>query len=366
MGLPKQQSKLPPYRLVKLIGVIRSVLLLINRKIYPGRVVLYEQIQNLWVLSALYVAAELDIAEHLRESAKSIEVLASETNSHPESLYRVMRALSDQGIFKEKKNRCFALTSMSKALLNENASLRYFILHHLGKVNWNSLGNLIHSVRTGEDAITKLYGEPIYEYLKHHPDESELFDKSMSNLSDISLDPVLQAYNFSKVNTIADIGGGEGLLLASILSNNKHLKGILFDLPNEVQKSKEIFDGFGVSDRVTIVTGDFFESIPFPADVYILKNITHNWNDEKCIHILKKINESMPFGGKILIVEMVILGNGFNPIPKILDIQMLAAVSGGKERTKEEFYELITRSGLRLKRFIPTIAPLVIIEVVKK
>jgi len=366
MILSKKQQKLPPYWLVKLIGMFRSFLLLVNRNLYPGRVVLYEQFQNLWVLPALNVIAELNVAELLRESPKSVEELARETNSHCESLYRIMRALSSQGIFKEKKNRYFALTSKSKALLNDSGSLRHFIMHHLGNVNWNVLGNLTHSVKTGDDAFSKLYGESIYEYLQRHPDESELFNKSMSNLSDISLDPIIQAYDFSRFNTVADIGGGEGLLLASILSNYQKLKGILFDLPNEVRKSQEIFENMGVSDRVTIVQGNFFESIPIAADVYILKNVTHNWKDEKCIHILQKIKDSMADYGKILIIDMVVIPGKINPIPKILDIQMLAAVSGGKERTKEEFDDILRKSDLRIKRFIPTIAPLFIIEVVKR
>jgi len=346
--------------------VIRSILSSINRNLYPGKVVLYEQFQNLWILSALNVVAELNVAELLRESPKSVEELARKTNSHNDSLYRIMRALSDQGIFKEKKNRYFALTSMSKALLNENGSLRHFIMHHLGSVNWNVLGNLIHSVRTGEDTFTKLYGEPIYEYLNHHPDESDLFNRSMSNLSDISLTPILQAYDFSRFNTIADIGGGEGLFLASILSNYKKMKGILFDLPNEVQKSQNIFEEIGVSEQVSIVKGNFFESIPIYADAFILKNVTHNWNDDKCIKILQNIKETMPAHGRLLIIDMVILPDKINPFPKILDIQMLAAVSGGRERTREEFAEILKKSNLRLKRFIPTIAPLFIIEVVKK
>lgn len=366
MNLSKEYSPSPPYWLVKLIGLFRYSLALINRNIYPGRVVLYEQFQNLWILQALYVVAELNLAELLRESPKSVEELARETNSHSESLYRIMRALANQGIFKEKKNRHFALTTRSKALLNGNGSLRHVLMHHLGSVNWNVLGNLIHTVKTGEDAFGKLYGEPIYEYLHHHPDQSELFNKSMSDLSDFSLNPILQAYDFSGFTAVADIGGGEGLLLASILNKYQNLKGILFDLPNEVHKSPEIFKKLGVTDRVTIVEGNFFESIPIHADAYILKNVIHNWNDEKCHQIFQKIKESMPVHGRLLIIDMVVLPDNITPFSKILDIQMLVAVSGGKERTKEEFADILRKSDFHIKRFIPTIAPLFIIEAVKK
>jgi len=367
MNLSRKQQKLPPYCFIKLISLFRSCLSRINRNLYPGAVVLYEQFQNLWILPALHVIAELNIAELLKKTPKSIEELAGETGSHTESLYRTMRALASVGIFKEKKNRYFALTPRSKALLNNhNDSLRYVLLHHLGNPNWNVLGNLAHTIRTGEDAFTKINGEPIYDYLNHHPEQSEIFSKSMSNLSDLSLSPILQAYNFSANKIIADIGGGEGFLLASILDKYKNQTGILFDLPNEVRKWPEILDKFGVSDRMIVVQGNFFESIPIQADIYILKNIIHNWNDEKCIQILRNINKSMPPNGKILIIEMVLLSNNLDPLPKILDIQMLAAVPGGKERTKKEFSDLVNKSGLHLNRFIPTIAPLCIIEVEKK
>lgn len=358
---------LPPYFIAKLLSVLRSFLSKINRNLYPGTIVLYEQFQNLWILPALYVIAELNIAEFLRAKPKSIEELAIETGSHTESLYRIMRALASLGIFKEKKNRYFALTPRSKALLNNDTdSLRYMLMHHLGAPNWNVLGNLIHTVRTGEDGFTKIHGEPIYDYLLHHPEQSEVFTKSMSNLSGLSLMPILQAYNFSSFKTIADIGGGEGLLLASILKKYQSPTGILFDLPTEVQKSNEIFSKYDVSDRITTVQGNFFESVPIRADIYILKNIFHNWNDEMCIRILENIKESMLPDGRILIIEMVLLFSDFDPLPKILDIQMLAAISGGKERTKKEFSDIVSKSGLHLKRFIPTIAPLHIIEVTQR
>jgi hypothetical protein len=367
MNIPGKHQMLPFYFIAKLLSILRSFLSKLNINLYPGTIVLYEQFQNLWILPALYVTAELNIAEFLREKPKSIEELAAETGSHTESLYRIMRALASSGIFKETKNRYFALTPRSKALLNnDNDSLRYVLIHHLGIPNWNVLGNLIHAVRTGEDVFTKVNGEPIYDYLLHHPLQSEVFTKSMSNLSGLSLMPILQAYNFSSFKTIADIGGGEGLLLASILKKYQKPTGILFDLPAEVQKSSEIFRKYGVSDRITTVQGNFFESIPIRADVYILKNILHNWNDEMCIRILEKIKESMLSDGRILIIEMVVLSSDFDPLPKILDIQMLAAVAGGKERTKREFSDMVSKSGLHLKKFIPTIAPLHIIEVTQR
>lgn len=358
--------KLPPYWFIKSLNAVRSGLLWMNRRLFPASVVLYENFQNLWLLPCVKVAAELDIAQLLKEKPRTIEELAGLTNSNKENLFRMMRALASQGIFKQQKDLTFCNTAMSDALTDNNGSLRYMILHHLGEINWHALGSLSWSVKTGEDAFSHLHGKRIYDYLKEDQDESELFDKSMTNLTELAIEPILNAYDFSGLKTVMDIGGGEGLLLAGILFKMKNLHGILFDVPDGLRKSPEILQKYGVNERVQTIPGSFFDEGLPPADLYILKNILHNWSEAECISILTNIRKAMPEHGKILVVEMIISEDNKFSYGKLIDIQMMVFMNEGKERTRKEYEALFHKSGLAISKIVPTIAPFSLIEVKKK
>jgi SAM-dependent methyltransferase len=187
----------------------------------------------------------------------------------------------------------------------------------------------------------------------------------MSNLSDIGLAPILNAYDFSKFALIADIGGGEGFLLANILQNNPGCKGILFDTPGALEKAPEMLARHHVDDRTEIITGDFFKSMPGSGDLYLLKNIIHNWDNEQSADLLKKICQVIRPDGRLLIIEMVVPSGNEPSLAKLLDIQMMATMSGGKERTREEYRDILERSGFTLTRIVPTIAPISLIEAKK-
>jgi hypothetical protein len=355
-------QKLPPVWLIRAIQTFRTFLLQFNRKLFPGNVVLYEQFQNFWLLPSIYVAAKLDIAGELKEKPLTAEELAARLKVDAGNLARILRALSSQGIFAETGDGKYQLNSMSKGLLDAPGSLRHMILHHLGPVNWNLMSNLEYSVRTGKDAFTNKYGKPTYEYLAGHPEEYSVFDKSMSNLSDLGLAPILQTYDFSRFSIIADIGGGEGFLLANILQNNPLAKGILFDTPDALLKSQDIISFHHVENRITVVPGDFFSAIPAGADLYMLKNIVHNWGDRQSIDLLRKIHGAMKDSSTLLIIEMIVPPGNEPSLAKLLDIQMMASMPGGLERTLPEYAELLRNSGFTLTRTISTIAPISLIE----
>jgi SAM-dependent methyltransferase len=359
---PGSHTKLPPVWLAEGLNRFRSFLLDLNRKLFPGNVVLYEHFQNFWLMPAIYVAAELNIAERLRTGPKTAAQLAAESGADADALYRVLRALANHGIFREKKNRHFELTATARGLLDQEGSLRNMILHHLGRVNRETVWDLLHTVKTGQDAFSHVHGKEVYEYLREHPEEYALFDRSMSNLSEIGLAPLLHQFDFTRFPVIADIGGGEGLLLAHILLVAKKSQGILFDLPEALAKATPYIERFGLSGRMKRAEGNFFDSIPSGADAYLLKNIIHNWDDMKAAEILRNIRNVLPARGRILIIDMVVPGIQVPSLSKMLDIQMLATMRSGRERTQEEFGELLKMAGLRLVKIHPTIAPLSIIE----
>jgi hypothetical protein len=361
-GNHKTMNKLPPRWIINLIRLLRTGLVMLNKKLFPGKVVLYEQFQWLFLLPCLHLVAELNIAERLRKGPLHVSELAAASGIREEELYRVMRALASEGIFREKKEKYFLLNAASKALLDEPGSLRYMILHHLGHENWHMLGDLNETVKSGKDGFSRIYGKNIYQYLNEHPDRFRVFDRSMTGLTLMGLDPIMQAFSFRGIQTIADIGGGEGLLLANILRAYPAKKGILFDLPEAVKGADSMFRTYSIGERVSIVTGDFLESVPGNADGYLLKNILHNWDDETCIRILSNIRNAMPDKGTVILIDMIIPGINKPSAGKLLDIQMMATLPGGKERTLREFEYLLKQSRLTIRKVHYTIAPIAVIE----
>jgi hypothetical protein len=356
---------LPPAWFIEMIAAFRRGLILLNKRMFPAPVVLYEHFQYFWLLPCLKVAAELDIAGLLRNGPLTIAELAAETKADPTSLFRIMRALASHGIFRQDKLGRFVNTRMSGTLTDGKGSLRHMVLQHLGKVNWTVLSELSHTVRTGEHAFEKVYHKTVYEFLAENPEHAALFDRSMTNLSDLAIEPILNAYNFSGHRTIADIGGGEGLLLATLLFKHPHLKGILADIPQGLVNAESIIRRYGVEGRMTLFTENFFDTIPTGADLYLLKNILHNWGDAECIRILGNIKNVLPENGKILIMEMVVDEENRPSFGKLLDIQMMVFMKDAKERTAGEFRDLVQGAGLRIARIVKTISPICLIEVVQ-
>jgi hypothetical protein len=357
--------KLPPVWFIGALNAFRSFLVWLNMRLYPSSVVLYEKFTALWFLPAIRVAAELDIAGLLATGPKSIEELARLTETDQDSLFRMMRALASQEVFKKRKDGLYINTPMSKALIEGKDSLRYMIMQHLGTLNWQVLNELSYSIKTGKTAFSKIHSKRIYDYLSENPKESALFDRSMTNLTEIVIEPVLSSVNFSRYPVIADIGGGEGLLLSSILYKNKNSSGILFDLPEGMMGADPILQRFGVTDRVRKVHGNFFETAPSGADAYLLKNILHNWSTPECVEILSIIRNAMPDHGRILILEMMLDEGNETSYGKLIDLQMMVFMQDGRERTRKEFESLVQQAGLRINRIIHTVAPISVIEAVK-
>lgn len=354
--------KYPPAKILKVFENFRYFLVRLSRKLTPANVAIIEMVQGFYVTRAIGVAADLNLAEHLKIKDKSVSELASLTNSHEESLYRLMRMLASQGIFREKKNKIFSNNRLSKTLLDRQNSMRHMVIHQVNGINWKMFEELNHVVKTGENAAQKILGMDVFEYLEKNPDKNKIYNQAMTNSSLMLSYAILSEYNFSSANTIIDIGGGEGILLSMILNKYKKIKGIVFDLPHVVEGAKEISVQYGVSDRLETISGNFFENIPKGGDIYFLKSIIHNLSDDQCIEILKKIKTVLPENGKILIFEPIIENNNKYSFAKLYDIQMLVGRNGGKERTKEEFKEIISNAGLKLKRIIQTAAPFFILE----
>jgi hypothetical protein len=318
--------------------------------------------EGVTIQAALTLAANLGIADLLAEGPQTSDWLAQATSTHPPSLYRVLRLLSSFGVFSEIDPGRFAQTASSDLLRAGTLdSLRSWV-QMTGLLVWpQTFAAALHSVKTGEPALKHVVGTEFFEYLATHPGEGTVFSAAMGDFGRGVSQAVVQAYDFSNVGTIVDVGGGHGTLLSAILRGNAHLKGILFDLPHVADGARGLMASAGLSDRCEIHGGDFFADVPAGGDVYILSWIIHDWDRGRAVSILKRCRQAMPTTGRLLLVEAVIPPGNEPHAGKIMDFVMLTAL-GGQERTKEQYEDLLQEAGFRLSAVVQTASPMCIIE----
>ncbi|HEY8563483.1 MAG TPA: methyltransferase [Pyrinomonadaceae bacterium] len=313
---------------------------------------------------ALYVAAKVGIADLLKDGARTVGELAAATETSEDALYRILRSLASRGIFTETAPKTFANTAYSEPLRADVAgSFRNGAIFMGESWHWNVWGNMLYSARTNRPAWGHTHGAEVFDYFPAHPEQAEIFNGAMTDMSVATAPAVVDAYDFSGIATLADIAGGHGHLLSQILRANPALEGVLFDLPHVVAGADRLLEAQGTAARVRKVAGDFFREVP-AADAYIMKHIIHDWDDARAVAILENIHAAMKDGGKLLIVETVVPETDEPHYSKLLDLEMLVS-PGGKERTPREYGELLAQAGFRLTRIIPTKSPFSIIEAAK-
>jgi hypothetical protein len=355
--------KLPPLFIIRIVEKFRIFLKNLERKLTPNEVIMMDYVTNFWVGRAIGVVTELNIPDVLQTGPKPIKELAEITKTHEQSLYRLMRSLSGHGLFKEERDKTFSLTKLGACMSeNESKSVKYFILHHNSRPNWSQYGELMHCVKTGEHAAKKLYNMEPFEYLEKNPEINQIFNRSMTSTSELSSLFMVSFYPFASFKTIIDIGGGQGFFLTCILSKHKDIHGIVFDLPHVVKGALKNIEEYDLSSRLNIVEGNFFDAVPKNGDAYLLKNVLHDWDDEKCLMILKNIHQAMKPGSKLVCVESVIIEGNKPSFGKNLDIEMLVGTNGGRERTLAEYKKLYENAGFKLTSVYPTPTPFSFIE----
>lgn len=321
-------------------------------------------ITGFWISRAICVFAQLGLADQIKDEARSAAELAAITNAHEPSLQRLLRALATIGILNEIDEGNFGLTPLSKTLRTDvPGSLCSTAVLELGGENYAAWGDLFHSIKTGEVAFDHVFGMNLWESLERSPEDARIFNDSMSRAAAETNEAILASYDFSGVKRIVDIGGGHGALIISILTEYPEMDGVLFDTPSVIEGAVARIDAAGLTDRCEAVAGDFFTGLPIGADAYILKWIIHDWNDERARTILKNCRNAITNDGKLILVEAVIPPGNEPHFGKFLDLNMMV-MTGGLERTEEEFRRLLDASGFRLVRVIPTNSPISIIEAV--
>jgi SAM-dependent methyltransferase len=322
----------------------------------PPRLALFQLITGHYISRAIYVAAKLNIADLLAEGPRKIDDLAAATGTHAASLNRVLRMLASAGVFTEKEIGTFEHTPLSDSLRTKfPGSSRAVAMLFAGPMmrGWDEL---LHSVRTGQPSFERALGMDAFRYMASHPEESAIFNDAMTAGSTHTAKGVPIAYDFSAFRTVVDAGGGHGALLAAILKANPGVRGILFELPHVAEGAKTAIADLGLTERCSIVAGDFFDRVPDGADAYLLKSVIHDWDEARSVKILQNCRRAMAPDGKVLLVELVLPAHvDHSPWSQIgtgSDVNMLVNV-GGRERTDAEFSALFTAAGFRLTKIVP-------------
>jgi hypothetical protein len=315
-----------------------------------------------WVSHIVYVAAKLALADHLAKGPINAEELAPITATHAPSLYRLMRTLASLGILAEDADHRFALTPLGEALRSgAPGAARPTILTMASDWWMRGFGQLLYSVQTGKPGFEKHLGMPIFDWLAQHPDEASMFSETMVGFHGAEPPAIAAAYDFSGLRTIVDVGGATGNLLTAILARYPQTRGVLFDLPHVLRDAPPLIKQRGLTDRVTLLPGSFFETVPAGGDAYLLSHIIHDWSEAQCLTILANCKRAMTPASRLLIIEMV-LPEGNTPHPgKLLDLMMLVG-PGGRERTPEEYRTLLGKAGLTMTRIVPTESAVSIVE----
>ncbi|BBX96238.1 methyltransferase [Mycobacterium lacus] len=341
---------------------VRHHLYRLHQKLVPAPIAMTELIMGHMASQAIAVAAELRVADALANGPLHRDELAREVGANPVALARLLRALISRGIFRQLRDGRYALTPMADTLRSDAPVSVAGWARYYGSQEYREFWSfLVEAVRTGQSVVPSLRGVDGFAYLAQHPQLASLFNDGMTAISEVAAASVVTAYDFGKFSVVVDVGGGHGRLLAAVLAAAPNARGVLFDLPNVVTGAPEVLDRAGVSGRVRVEGGSFFDSVPTGGDVYILQFVIHDWGDEAAQRILRNVAEAAHDQATLLLVEMVIPQHHREFAGNWADLDMLV-LGEGQERTAAAHQELLRRSGFQLTRIIQTVSPFCVIE----
>ncbi len=324
---------------------------------------LQKMLSGFYVAQTIYATTKLGLAEHLNDSAKSCETLASEMDLDVNSLIYLMRLLTKLDIVSVDKNGNYKLTALGSYLRANNPnSIRGTILS-LADMAAPAWGNLSYSIKTGKAAFDNTFQMSFYEYLDQNAEANTHFNQWMEETTREWIIPTLDMWDLSKIKTVVDVGGNTGMLSAMILNEYPNLQGILFDQEYVVSDAVKLLESAGVADRCQVIGGNFFESVPTGGDLYIISRVLLNWDDAHALKILKNCRAAMTPSAKLLIIDFVLANKGENTFSLMTNLHLLV-LSGRLMRTEDEYYELLDKAGFQSPRLIKTGGMLSFIEAV--
>jgi SAM-dependent methyltransferase len=319
----------------------------------PPQVALLQLITAGFAAQATHVAARLGVADQIAAGVCDTSALAKALDADPATFRRFLATLASLGVLRQNGEDHWELTPMGACLRGDApGSWRDFARWFGCDAHYAAFAALEHSVRTGQSGFAKVFGESSWSLMARDRETGLCFDRAMSSVAATAHPLILSQYDFSTIDTLVDIGGGQGELLSAILDRYPTMRGVVFDLPHVVEAARERIAARGLGERLEAVGGDFFVAVP-PADAYIMTNVLHDWNDADSIAVLRNCRAAMRPGGRVLISDFVLRPVNEPDIGRLFDLEMLVLTDGGKERSEAEFAAILAASGLRLTRVVP-------------
>lgn len=361
---------LPPAFLVRAVLGLRAFFLRVADRVVPAQLALGDQIIGLGRTHALRAAVRFGIADRLASGPQTAAALAAEIGVDADTLHRLLRALAAARILRLDRQGRFHNTRLSVALCRGAARSMADFAEYFGSAsNAAAWVDFEATVRTGANAFERVHGMSIWDWLERHPDERSTFAGAMASLTELEAPILAKLYPFGELECLCDVGGGRGTLLAAVLGRHPRLRAVLFESAGVLEVARPYLAGHGVLERVELSPGCFFETIPSGCDAYLLKNILHDWDDERCRSILGRCRAAMsPRAGpqRLLVIEELVERNATTGTGPFADLQMMTVCCEGRERSREEYAALFESSGFALRRVFGIGAGSSVIEGVAK
>lgn len=324
-----------------------------------------QMILGFWVSQIVYAVARYSIADELAKGPATAAHIAEQQATHPDATFRLLRACASLGLVTADAQMQFASTSLLATLRRDApGSLRGFALASGAPGFWRPWGRLIDAVQTGERQTVAALGKELWDYYAGAPAEAEAFTNNMNGMTEVAAREAVLVIDTWSSMVAVDVGGAGGVLLHALMEANSKLNGILLDLPNVIEQAKADVRWHGMEQRFSAVGGNFFESVP-RADLYLLKWILHDWDDASCVQILRNCSQAMHQGGRVIVIEFALDQMNQLGLAPLMDLCMMI-VTGGRERTVDEYSELFAAAGLRLVKATPiNNSQLIIMEAVR-
>jgi hypothetical protein len=313
------------------------------------------------ISQAVRAAASLRLADTVAAGACTSEEIAGRAGAVPDRTHRLLRTLASYGLFTQTGERSWALTPAGQLLRSDIPGSLHAMALMWNEEHYDAFRGLVDAVRTERPAFDQRFGTDWWSYLAAHPQSSELFNAAMGNIGRKVHAAALEAADLSGARTLVDVGGGAGGLSAAFLRRYPRLSATILDLPHVISAADELLSVAGLRERVTLVAGDFFETVPAGGDVYLLSMIVHDWNDTEAIALLQAVRRAIPDHGRLLLVDAVLPDDDSPHFGKLLDLTMMAMLTG-RERSAQEFDMLFAAAGFALQSVTPTPSPTSLIE----
>jgi DNA-binding transcriptional ArsR family regulator len=337
----------PPPRAIDAALALRRLLLRAADSLLPAWAAVFDRTMGIGRTQVIGVIAELGVPDLLAGGPLSAAELAARLEVDPDALHRVLRVAAADGLLRLDRRGRFRITRLGRTLQSDApATLRPWARYMALRSTRDAWGDLGESVRTGRAAFERVHGSSVWDWFAAHPEEERLFAAAMRSITELDAPAVSAADLWPDEGTVCDVAGGAGTLLAEILVRRPTLRGVLVEARGVLVEAEKHLTARGVRDRVELVEGDLFGELSASADVYLLKNILHDWDDETSARILAGVRRTMPAGSRLFVLEQLQERNRPHPFSSLSDLQMLTQCVDGRERSREELLALIAGAGL--------------------